>query len=93
MGRNKQVTCRICLRVMRSDNLKRYMKVHMKRNEAHPTSKRKLNDMDDVIEYEQMNSLLCPCDKCIHWEKYEECKICNFDNTCSNEEEMKEYHK
>ena len=40
-----------------------------------------------------MNSLLCPCDKCIHWEKYEECKICNAENICSNEEDMDENDK
>ena len=45
------------------------------------------------MKHEKMNSLLCPCDKCIHWEKYEEYKICNVENICSNEEEMKEYHK
>ena len=51
-----------------------------------PDKKRKFNEMDNVIEHEKMNSLLCPCDKCIHWEKYEECKICNAENICSNEE-------
>ena len=28
MDRNKQVTCKICYREMRSDNLKRHMNVH-----------------------------------------------------------------
>ena len=41
---------------------------------------------DDVIEHEKMNSFLCSCDKCFHWEKYKECKICNAENICSNEE-------
>ena len=49
--------------------------------------------MDDVIEHEKINSFLCPCDKCINWEKYEECKICNVENICSNEEEMDENDK
>ena len=46
------------------------------------------SDPDDVIEHEKMNSFLCSCDKCFHWEKYKECKICNAENICSNEEEM-----
>ena len=46
MGRNKQVSCRICLRLMRSDNLKRHMKVHVKRNETHPTTKIQYNEID-----------------------------------------------
>ena len=43
--------------------------------------------MDDVIEYENINSLLCPCDKYIHWEKYEECKICRDGNNKENNSE------
>ena len=30
MGKHKKVTCRICLRIMRSDNLKTHMKQHEK---------------------------------------------------------------
>ena len=30
MGRNKQVTCKICYKEMRSDILQRHMKVHVK---------------------------------------------------------------
>ena len=45
MGKNKQATCIICLRIMRSDNLKRHMKnKHEKKNEYYPTRKRKLED-------------------------------------------------
>ena len=32
MGRNKQVSCKICFKTMRSDVVKRHMKVHEKRN-------------------------------------------------------------
>ena len=35
MGKHKQVSCKICYRTMRSDYLKRHMKQHEKRNEAH----------------------------------------------------------
>ena len=74
---------------MRSDNLKRHMKLHMNRKlDDKPVKKRKFNKIDDVIDHEKMNSLFCPCNKCLHWEKYEECKICNAENICSNEEEM-----
>ena len=34
MGRHKQVCCNICLRVMRSDNMKRHLKVHEEREET-----------------------------------------------------------
>ena len=48
MGKHKKVTCRICLRIMRSDNFKRHMKnKHEKRNEDYPTRKRKLEDEED----------------------------------------------
>ena len=30
MGRNKKITCRLCFRVMRRDNLNRHMKQHDK---------------------------------------------------------------
>ena len=33
---------------MRSDNLKTHMKQHEKRNEAYPTTKRKLEDDDEL---------------------------------------------
>ena len=49
MGNNKQISCKICFHVMRSDNIDRHMKQHLKRNEAHPTSKRKLEDADDKL--------------------------------------------
>ena len=49
------------------------------------------SDPDDVIEHEKMNSFLCSCDKCFHWEKYKECKICNAENICSNEEMDENY--
>ena len=29
MGKNKQVSCKICFKTVRSDNLKRHMKVHV----------------------------------------------------------------
>ena len=32
MGRNKQVSCKICSKMMRSDHVKRHMHVHEKRN-------------------------------------------------------------
>ena len=82
MGRNKQASCNICFKVMRSDNLKRHMKLHMNRKlDDKPVKKRKFNEMDDVMEHEKMNSLFCSCNK-----KHEECKICNAENICSNEE-------
>ena len=52
MGKNKQVLCKICLKTMRSDVVKRHMKVHVKRNEAHPTTKRK-HDEDNPHEEDQ----------------------------------------
>ena len=36
MGKNKQVMCKVCYRVMRSDVLTRHMKQHEKRNESTP---------------------------------------------------------
>ena len=33
MGRHKQVVCQKCCRVMRSDNLKKHVKVHEQYNE------------------------------------------------------------
>ena len=48
MGKNKQVSCNICYKTMRSDNFKRHMKnKHEKRNEDYPTRKRKLEDEED----------------------------------------------
>ena len=38
MGRNKQVMCNTCYRVMRSDHLNRHMKQHEKRNEDNPVT-------------------------------------------------------
>ena len=46
MGKNKQVSCKICFKSMRSDHLKRHMKVHVKRNEIHPTTKIQYNEID-----------------------------------------------
>ena len=46
MGNNKQISCKICFRVMRSDHLKRHMKVHVKRNETHSTTKIQYNEID-----------------------------------------------
>ena len=66
------------------------MKVHMNRKlHDKPVKKRKFdefNELVDVIGHEKINSFFCSCNKCIHWEKYEECKICNAENICSNEE-------
>ena len=75
---------------MKSDNLKRHMKLHMNRKlHDKPVKKRKLldefNELLDVIGHKKINSFFCSCNKCIHWEKYEECKICNGENICSNE--------
>ena len=38
MGGNKQISCKICSKVMRSDNLKSHMKQHSKKNESVPTT-------------------------------------------------------
>ena len=46
MGKNKQVSCKICYKTMRSDHLNRHMKVHVKRNEIHPTTKIQYNEID-----------------------------------------------
>ena len=51
MGKNKQVSCKICYKTMRDDVLKRHLKVLLKRNETHPTTKRK---HDDDEEYQSM---------------------------------------
>ena len=40
-NQHKQVSCNICFKSMRSDHLNRHMKVHVKRNESYPTTKRK----------------------------------------------------
>ena len=34
MGNNKQISCKICFRLMRSDNMKRHLEVHEKRKET-----------------------------------------------------------
>ena len=46
MGKNKQVSCNICYKTMRSDVVKRHMKVHAKRNETHPKTKIQYNEID-----------------------------------------------
>ena len=51
MGKNKQVSCKICYKTMRDDVLKRHLKVLLKRNETHPTTKGK---HDDDEEYRSM---------------------------------------
>ena len=56
MGKHKQVSCGICLRIMRSDVVKRHMKQHVKRNEILPTTKRKY---DDDEEYQPMIKKKC----------------------------------
>ena len=38
MGKHKQVTCQICFKFMRSDNLKRHRKVHQKYSNKTPQS-------------------------------------------------------
>ena len=38
MGKHKQVTCQICFKFMRSDNLKRHRKVHLKYSNKTPQS-------------------------------------------------------
>ena len=43
MGRNKQATCKMCDREMRSDHLKRHMKVHEKRKNNINVSKEDKN--------------------------------------------------
>ena len=58
MGRNKQDSCKICFKSMRSDNLKRHMKVHMNRNlDDKPVKKRKFNEIYDVNEPEDENEI------------------------------------
>ena len=48
-------------------------------------------EIDKLNEQEKINSLLSPCDKCIHWEIKEQCKICSAENnlTSSNEDDTK----
>ena len=38
MGKHKQVMCKVCYRVMRSDNIKGHMKIHENRNETNPVT-------------------------------------------------------
>ena len=58
MGRNKQDSCKICFKSMRSDNLRRHKKVHMNRNlDDKPVKKRKFNEIYDVIEPEDENEI------------------------------------
>ena len=38
MGKHKKVICKICYRVMRSDNLDRHIKIHDKHVEVEPLS-------------------------------------------------------
>ena len=49
MGKNKQVTCRICNKIMRSNNLTRHMKVHEKMTNTIPASKED-NVLKDGLE-------------------------------------------
>ena len=54
MGRHKQIVCKKCCRVMRSDNLKKHMKVHEKYNENSLNSiysSRTSLDKDDESEF------------------------------------------
>ena len=60
MGRHKQVECRICLKTMTSDHLKRHMKTHEKKK--------------NIIE-EAGSSRSGVCDK-LGKHKQVECKIC-----------------
>ena len=43
-NQHKKVSCKICYKTVRSDNLKRHLKVLLKRNETYPTTKRKHDD-------------------------------------------------
>ena len=38
MAKNKKVSCKVCYREMRSDNITRHMKQHSKRNESNPVT-------------------------------------------------------
>ena len=38
MTGNKKVRCNVCYREMRSDNVKRHMKQHTKKNESNPVT-------------------------------------------------------
>ena len=61
MGRNKQATCKICDREMRSDHLKRHMKVHEKRkiniNVSKEDKKLKLKKMKTKTKEDEK---ICP---------------------------------
>ena len=74
MGRNKQATCNICLRFMRSDTIKRHMKVHAQpkiqhknkqvedddemRNDDQHTKRREVKLMEDTMEVWKIYKLL-----------------------------------
>ena len=51
MGNHKRVLCKTCCREMRSDLLKRHMKVHEKRTNTIPVSKEDNVSKDDLEKY------------------------------------------
>ena len=68
MTGNKKVSCKVCYREMRSDNLTRHMKQHSKRNESNPvtnisvtknynTTSSVLADREDEVECEAQTTI------------------------------------
>jgi serine/threonine protein kinase len=49
MGENKQVTCQVCFKPMRSNNLNRHMKVHDKHVEVEPLPSISLKSEDKLF--------------------------------------------
>ena len=49
MGENKQVTCQVCFKPMRSNNLNQHMKVHDKHVEVEPIPSISLKSEDKLF--------------------------------------------
>ena len=60
MGRNRVVECRICLKTMTSDHLKRHMKTHEKKqNGIEESGSSRGRECDKVGKYKQVECKIC----------------------------------
>ena len=87
MGKNKQVNCKVCYREMRSDNVKRHMKLHLKlqpvttgNEEIHQEILQRMVD-NDAVPTESESDLKRKhdstlCEKLSTGETIHECDIC-----------------
>ena len=86
MGRNKKVTCKVCLRVMRSDALKRHLGVHERRGETSKPHHQfyNYNIYKNIKLYKEKTTMgknkkedIWACYNCNRWETDDRCHICN----------------